>query len=319
MPQALRKLIHRTLAIALIAWVLVPLQIPEASAGLFGSPGRGPSSASGRRRGGGVRSGRLLGGINPAIPYVISPRHTWLEDDTFTIEWNPVAEATSYTVSLWRWSYARDERDALIWQTTTTEAQVPYAGSPALEQGRHYSIEVVTDGGISSTADAGDARAGFQLLFAEDLNLLERDRLRIERQDLSPTETAFTLAALYAEDHLYDEAIDILTPLTEAGTRDPWIHKALGDVQSYIGLNQRALDHYRQAHQLAVAANDRETQAIILTSLGAVSATSNRLDEAIEFFEAAQQLYRLQSVDDRVARLQRRIDLLEAARQASKF
>lgn len=316
MPQMLsiRRLVRRTLAIALIAGVWFPGHIPEASAGLFGSPRRGPRSVSGRRRGGGVRSGRLLGGVNPAIPYVISPRHTWLEDDAFTIEWNPVENASSYTVSVWRWSYARDERDALVWQTTTTDTRTTYAGEPDLELGRHYSIEVVTDTGASSTADAGDARSGFQLLFAEDLELLRRDRRHIERLDIPVAEKAFYLAALYTEERLYHRAIAVLMPLAQSNTSDPWIHKALGDVHSYIGLNQRALDHYQEALRIARgggADENDETRAIVLTSLGSVSATINRVEDAIAYFQQAQRIYRQQPENDNVARLQQRIELLE--------
>ncbi|MGF1538217.1 MAG: tetratricopeptide repeat protein [Elainellaceae cyanobacterium] len=316
MPQMLstRKLVRRALAIILIAWVLLPIHIPEASAGLFGSPRRGPRSVSGRRRGGGVRSGRLLGGVNPAIPYVISPRHTWLEDDAFTIEWNPVENASSYTVSVWRWSYARDERDLLVWQTTTTGTQVVYPGAPNLELGRYYSVEVVTDTGASSTADAGDARSGFQLLFSEDLALLQRDRRRIERVDLSAEERAFFLAALYTEERLYHRAIEVLMPLAQANIDDPWIYKALGDVHSYIGLNQRALDHYQEALQAASGDGvdeDSETRAIVLTNLGSISATIGRVDDAIAYFQQAQSIYHQQQRNDTVTRLQQRIELLE--------
>ncbi|MEO0408709.1 MAG: tetratricopeptide repeat protein [Cyanobacteria bacterium P01_A01_bin.135] len=308
----LRPILRCAIALLMVA-LLTPM--PEAEAGLFGSR-RGPSSASGRRRGGGVRSGRLVGGIDPTIPYVTAPRHTWLEDDQFDVTWNPVAGASRYTVSLWRWSYARDERDALLWQTTTADNRISYPGDPALALGRYYSIEVTTDTGVSSTADIGDARSGFQLLFEEDLDLLQRDRRRIARQDLPEPETAFYLAALYAEERLYTEAIATLTPLVEAGSTDPWIYKAMGDLHSYSGLTELALDHYQMAHRLAARAGDAEAEAIILTSLGEVTAAADRIDEAIAHFDSAQSLYQRQSAEATANQLQQRIELLEALRQS---
>ena len=206
-----------------------------------------------------------------------------------------------------------------MWQATTTDPQITYSGEPALELGRYYSIEVTTDTGVSSTADVGDARSGFQLLFAEDLALLGRDRRRIARQDLSDADTAFYLAALYAEEQLYTEAIATLMPLVTAGSDDPWIYKAMGDLHSYSALSALALRYYEQAQQLAAATGDREAEAAALTSLGATVATMGQFDAAITYFQAAQDIYQRQSSTATVTQLQRRIERLEATRQAQEL
>ena len=269
------------------------------------------------RQGGGLRTGRARGGSQANVPYVISPRNTWLVDDHFTIRWNPVSAATRYTVSLWRLSDERDERDWLVWRTTVDGAQVDYQGQIPLQRGRYYSIEVVTDTGVSSCLDEGFDQSGFELIFPEDMTVLEADLHWLPRPELSPEEEALELASLYLREDLIAAAVEVLEPFAANGANNPVVYEALGDLYSYAGLNDLSAQHYQKAGYLSTVRGDILGQAIALNGLAEVNATLGKLDDAIRLFSEAESLYRtFDNQGPQIASIQRRIKTLELAKQS---
>ena len=269
------------------------------------------------RQGGGLRTGRARGGSQSNIPYVISPRNTWLETDQFTIRWHPVSGATRYTVRLWRWSDERDTLDWLVWQTAVNASQVEYPGRIPLQRGRYYVIEVVADTGVASCLDEGFDQAGFELIFPEDIAVLEADLDRLYRQELPLEEEALDLASLYLREELIAAAVGVLEPLTASGSNNPVVYEALGDLYSYAGLNALSAQHYQKAWDISTVRGDLLGQAIALNGLAEVNATLGKLDEAIRGFTQAESLYRtLDSQAPQIANIQRRIKTLEVAQQS---
>ena len=262
-----------------------------------------------------LRAVRSPGGTNPDIPYVISPRNTWLVDDQFTIRWRPAPDASRYTVRLYRWSHQRDAPERLLWERTVSETQVEYTGALPLEEGRYYSIEVIADTGVSSNADEGAAKSGFELLFPEDLELLQAD-LNDLNPSLSEEGLALALAGLYLREDVLAEAIAVLQPFVQDGTDNLLIYQTLGDLYSYVGLNALSLQHYDQAKGLAVANHDVVGEALAKLGLAKVNLTVGNQSEALRLFVQAKLLY--ESLEDKrqVAEIQRQIDLLEAVNRA---
>jgi hypothetical protein len=133
-------------------------------------------------RAGGKRTGRIIGGNDASLPYVISPRNSWIrqpgpDQSPYTIRWHSIEGVNRYTVRLWRWTFERDRPDLAIWETTVEYAnQTPFPDL-VLEPGSYYFIEVVTDTGVYSNSDNGYYESGFQLLFEEDYGEL-RSRLQ---------------------------------------------------------------------------------------------------------------------------------------------
>ncbi|MDJ0703563.1 MAG: hypothetical protein QNJ46_09805 [Leptolyngbyaceae cyanobacterium MO_188.B28] len=313
-----------TAALLVFAALTFPLLTPSnAQANLLcffrikrcqGQLGQAPN-----RQGGGLRTGRARGGSQSDIPYVISPRNTWLESDRFTIRWHPVSGATRYTVRLWRWSDERDMLDWLVWQTTVNETQVLYPGQIALQRGRYYVVEVLADTGVASCLDEGFDQAGFELIFPEDSAILAADLDRLDQQALPPEEHVLNLASLYLREDLIAAAVDVLEPLTANDANNPVIYEALGDLYSYAGLNSLSAQHYQKAWDISTVRSDLLGQAIALNGLAEVNVALGQWDNAIRRFIQAESLFRaLDSQAPQVADIQRRIKALEHA-QASEY
>ena len=62
----------------------------------------------------------VTGGVDPAIPYVITPRQGTINSDRPPLQWNPVAEARGYQVTL------QQPSEQQKWTVTTTETTLDY-------------------------------------------------------------------------------------------------------------------------------------------------------------------------------------------------
>ncbi len=292
------------------------LPTPPAQAGVFdflvgGRENRG-GRAPNRRQGGGVRDGRLAGGFDATLPYIITPRNTFQTSDQFTIRWHPVAGVETYTVRLWQWQDANGGRQQVVWETTTAESSIIYGGDPPLRPELFYSVEVITDQGVSSDLDAGCAIAGFAVLFPETRSRLQADLARLDRTTLSPAELALGRAQIYLAYQMLDAAID---SLASQATLAPTVTLALalGDLYSFAGLNALAGEQYTLA--LELAADDALWQAIALEGQGEVAVMQNDLEAALPQLRQAQFRYALANNTIRANQVKRRIDLLEQAQK----
>lgn len=306
--------------------------------------------ACARRRGrasntiaGGKRTGRIVGGNDAAVPYVISPRNAWIQqpdlDHPYTLRWNSVAGADSYTVRIWRWTLERDRPEIALWETTTADntPQLAFPQLVSLEPGRYYSIEVVTDTGVSSDLDEGYYESGFQLLFEEDYaevrsrlcNVIPADyeELRSQRCNAdaaipaSATLTAGELsddvtlasAGVFFLEEMYADALAILLSLTDSPTASDLVYTALGDTYSQSGLNQLAIDAYQQALTLIAAdLSDSSglSEATTRVNLADVYATLGLFEQALQQLRQARDVYEQLEEETEIARLDRRIDVI---------
>lgn len=276
-------------------------------------------------RAGGKRTGRIVGGNNISIPYVISPRHTWIQDPDqihYTIRWHPVAGANGYTVRLWRWSFERDRPDLALWETIVGNVdQLPFPEQVALEPGYYYSIEVVTDMGVSSNLDAGYYESGFQLLFEEDYQILRSQLAEIplaiatnndSTDSTTPEDMALAQAGVFFLEGMYADALAILQSLARRPSASDLVYTALGDTYSQTGLNQLAISAYKRALNLATANNDALSEANTRVNIADVYATVGLFENALPQLYQARNTYATLQEETDIARLDRRIDLIEA-------
>jgi hypothetical protein len=270
--------------------------------------------ATNRQKGGGVRAGRLIGGLDSRIPYVITPRNTFQASDQFTIRWHPVEGTTLYTVRLWQWGDASGERQRWVWQTTSTDTTVVYNGDPPLAEELFYSIEVITDQGISSELDAGCATAGFAVLFPETRSRLQTDLSQIDRTDLTPEQLALAQAEVYLNYQMLNAAIETLTTQLALTPTDT-LHLALGDFYSLTGLNALARSHYTQALDLATVNQDYLWQALAQEGLGEIAVLDNNLTAALTQLEKARGNYQTANIPHRANQTGQRIAVLQTAQQ----
>lgn len=273
-------------------------------------------------RAGGKRTGRIIGGNDASLPYVISPRNSWIRQpgpnqSPYTIRWHSIEGVNRYTVRLWRWTFERDRPDLAIWETTVEYAnQTPFPDL-VLEPGPYYSIEVVTDTGISSNSDDGYYESGFQLLFEEDYG-----ELRSRLQDITPTiatdsgsenlseEAVLARAGVFFLEEMYADALATLQPLAESSSASDLVYTALGDTYSQSGLTQLAINAYQQALTLAIANGDDLSEATTRVNLANVYATLGRFDDSFQQLRQARDTHEQLNNTAETASLDRRIDVL---------
>ncbi|MBT9315888.1 tetratricopeptide repeat protein [Leptothoe spongobia] len=276
-------------------------------------------------RAGGKRTGRLIGGNDASVPYIISPRNAWIRrpnsHQPYTIRWNPVEGAHRYTVRIWRWTLERDRPEMALWEGTTVD-NTPHLAFPPLiplDPGNYYSIEVVTDTGVSSDLDEGYYESGFQLLFEEDY-----EELRAQLNNVAPTgsdgsaivdesptqEVTLARAGVFFLEEMYADALIILQSLADSPAASDLVYTALGDTYSQTGLNQLAIEAYSQALALAVANADTLSEAIIRVNLADVYATLGLFDNTLQHLRQARDAYEQIGEDREIARLDRRIELI---------
>ncbi|MEM6252435.1 MAG: tetratricopeptide repeat protein [Cyanobacteria bacterium P01_D01_bin.156] len=333
MSNSTRRQLTFALSLILGLGVMEPaLNPPTANAACFfwQACARSRGSAS-NTRAGGKRTGRIRGGNNAEIPYVISPRNAWIrqpevDEANYTIRWNPVEGTASYTVQLWLWTYEQDEPNVALWEDTVdgtvTEVEFP---NLVLTPGAYYSIEVTTDSGVSSDLDEGFYKSGFQLLFSEDYEILklqlsdiaadipdDTDNVLAAADGLGDLteESALAKAGVFFLEEMYADALIVLQELIASNKASDLVYTALGDTYSRTGLNQLSIASYREALKLAQSNSDLLSEATIRVNLADVYATLGEFDDALGQLSLARLAYIELAEEAEVERLNRRISLL---------
>ncbi|MDJ0577227.1 MAG: DUF928 domain-containing protein [Xenococcaceae cyanobacterium MO_234.B1] len=196
----------------------------------------------------GKQSDNAPGGHNSAIPYVISPRRTFVRSDRVKLRWNPVAEASSYSVRLVR------QRDrAVLWEQEVKGTEIDYPGKPSLEPGEEYLLVIESNNGKSSQLDEGANLSGFKRLSPDEVQQVEAERKTLAQQELSQEAKALALADIYIREELLYEAIATLESLAKTKSKMIAVYQNLGDLYRYVGLNSLAESRYQQAIALATS------------------------------------------------------------------
>jgi hypothetical protein len=170
--------------------------------------------------------------VDASIPYILSPRRTYLLDDRPKFRWNPVSDATSYTVQLWA---GRE----VYWTATASDASMEYPTDQLpLKPGVDYTLVVETDTGKSSLDESPvPGGLGFRLLEPTQAEAVINARSTIEQQNLDPTAQALALAFLYTEHGLIADSIKQLEALVASGTQTESIQLRLSELyRDYLSL-----------------------------------------------------------------------------------
>ena len=248
----------------------------------------------------GRQSDNTLGGIDPTLPYIVTPRRTVISDPQPMLRWNPVAGASRYTVQV----IGSD----VTWETEVSGTQVQYPGTPPLTPGVDYRVIVEADTGASSQLDVGSETATFELLYPEDLDLVAADVAQIREQGFPEETEALAIADIYIREDLLTEAIATLEPFVASGTQTLEVYQALGDIYRYIGLNLLAEERYERA--IAIATSNEEIQALAdaRSGLAEVKVLLEQPQAAIDLLMQAQSGYERLNDTERIQELQARID-----------
>ncbi len=245
----------------------------------------------------------ILGGFDSSLPYIISPRHTLLLTDQPILGWNPVPQATSYTVEV-------INGQDIIWKTEVQQPQIRYPKHPLLEPGITYSLKITTNSGQSSEQDS-ESNLGFIVLRPAEAQIINDEVDQIKQGEFSPLTTALLLADLYRNYtlpvssieaysltseqarsyHVTAEAIATLKPLTQQTEQFPIIYRRLGELYWQSGLVNLTIEHYLKAIKKADSPEFLEEKTLAQFGLAEVYAATNNREQAIIFYKQARKGY----------------------------
>ena len=212
------------------------------------------------------------------LPYLISPRHTLVLNDSLTLRWNAVSGATDYTVKVGDW------------QGQTKETQMVYDGE--LKPGEFYTVRVMADNGVSSQDEENYSRDSWFIVLEEDeARSLQEQVTVIKQQELSKEQEVLILAYLYRGNELNAQAIEELEDLVKSGSQRTTVYQLLGDIYQQVGLSLMAKQVYGQGLALTAAEENSEVKAMMQWGLGEAEYSLGNRDKAIEWLEKAKASY----------------------------
>jgi Tetratricopeptide repeat len=264
-----------------------------------------------------------LGGFDPTLPYLITPRHTLLLSPKPLLRWNAVPGNPEYTLEV-------KSPTVTLWQTKTQDNKALYAG-PALEVGTPYSVVILTNNGKSSleekTPDGKNSTSHleFRILRPEQIPkiantkpseipdifaLVDFYRNYHLQESLLPS---YQLPRDYAETYtLSGEAIALLESAIQKGQSTPLIHRTLGDLYWQTGLIQPAETEYRRAITLAKAPENLEDATLAQEHLGQLYWTIGKKAEAQQAYLQAKEGYQALGKKSKVEELQTQLNRLKS-------
>ncbi|NEP85122.1 MAG: tetratricopeptide repeat protein, partial [Okeania sp. SIO3B3] len=227
--------------------------------------------------------------ITDKIPYIISPRHTLLlTDKPLFLRWNPVTDATRYTVII-------KSPSEYIWETEVSENQVIYSGKFPLKTGVRYKVIVHTDTEVSSFDEKSPFSKqdylgmGFALISQDEQQEILAKTQELT-QKLDGEARVLSIAEFYQQNRLNVEAIAILESFIDQGYKTPTIYRILGEIYQQIQLPGLAKNYYLQSAKLT-GVDDVVGTAKIEATLGEVYATLGSNEEAIRWLKLASNKY----------------------------
>jgi hypothetical protein len=242
-----------------------------------------------------------IGGINPTIPYLITPRHSLVLSHTPLIRWHEVSGVTEYLVEV-------KGPQGSMWRIKTNQTQLVYAGKP-LDAGVPYSIIIHTNTGKFSEADHDNTQQqapnlDFRILRPSEANMVKSTTANITANNevdaltladsysnyVLPRSTiaAYKLPANTFETYsLTADAIAILESLLQQGKQSALIYRTLGDLYWQTGLVHLAQTNYLQAVDLVDGLEDMEDWTMAQYGLGQVFAATDDPQQAFEHLNQA--------------------------------
>ena len=249
------------------------------------------------------------GANDPTQPYVITPRTGQVLTATPTFQWNAVAEAQQYEVTL-RQREGGDWVD--LWTTTSSQALLCYPSSqPELEPGKEYTLQVSVAGDPERT-EVLPEQPMFSLVGGEEKQDLEDAIAAVESLEIDPAaKTLILVEDVYPQYKLFAQGINDLKALIDSGYETAQVHRLLGDYAVRTGLELPAEESYLQSIQLAVADDTPEEEALATWGLGTVYSRVGKTESAQIYLHKAEQLATEIGHTDLIASIRSELDRVQ--------
>ncbi|MEL7035316.1 MAG: tetratricopeptide repeat protein [Cyanobacteria bacterium J06592_8] len=249
------------------------------------------------------------------IPYIISPRHTYLlSNQPLVLRWNPVANATRYTVKI-------KSPSEEIWETEVSENQVTYSEKNIFKPDLRYTVIIYADTEDADTEVSSlDVESPFPkkdplgegFIFVSEAEqqqiLATAEQLT---QQLGGEAQVLTLAGFYQRKGLNTEAIAILESFIEKGYHTAAVYQMLGTLYQQIQLPVFAQEYYLKSLGL-IEIDDVAGSAEVQAALGEVYAALGEKEKAIHWLKLANNSYQELGESERGEEVQKLLEGLNS-------
>jgi len=197
----------------------------------------------------------------PSIPYILSPRRSFIRTAHPVLRWHPSSsEIIAYAVRVWG--------NSLDWQIETTATELVYPdNAPPLEPGTPYNLVVVDENGHSSEEEKTALDRSFALLSAREITVIEALVAQVRGLGLDDRATRFLNGEIYAIHKLRADAIFLFEGLP-VEVEAPAISRRLADLCLEVGLYRESREAYERAWAGYQALGDGDGEAATLFGLG---------------------------------------------------
>lgn len=175
-----------------------------------------------------------------SIPYILTPRYTFIQDPHPLLSWNPSEKGkTSYSVVL--------KLETIVWQVETTSTELRYPeNAPPLVPGIPYYLRVKDSQGNSSEEEQTDIDRSFILLEPDKIEQVNFLINKVHELNLNTKATLLLEADVFASQGLRADAIDRLRKLIPLDS-SPAVNLRLADLYRIIGLFTESQKFYENA------------------------------------------------------------------------
>lgn len=235
-----------------------------------------------------------------SIPYVLGPRHTFIQTPHPLLRWHPSSTGTvTYTVQVWDGS--------LDWQGQTTATEWVYPDdAPPLEPGIPYYL-VVVGGRHSSEEEKTSLDLSFVLRTPAEVAAVQSLVTQVQGLGLDERAICLLEAEIYAAHKLWADAIVLLEELTSKEDA-PTVHRRLGDLYLEVGLYIEAQETYKSALDGYRALGQKDGEAHVVAGLGLAYRGDHDDATARNYLEQAWDLYKALGDADGMTRVENVLD-----------
>jgi hypothetical protein len=180
-------------------------------------------------------------------PNKITPYGVVIKNPRPTLSWSSTKTATSYNVRL-------KGNGGVNWEVEVKGESLPYPQyQPAMKPGNVYRVDIVAMRGD----EVLDGSSSILLLLPTDkAQELEKTINILKSLKQLEDELAIDMDAVYEARNLVHESITMLNARAKAGSKNPTVHRLLGDRYLIANLPQQANKAYLTAKQLAQKVNN---------------------------------------------------------------
>lgn len=192
---------------------------------------------------------RTKGPGNENAPEVIMPYGRMLLSGRPLISWYPFPGATDYTVQV--------TGEGVEWQKVVKGTALSYPSEhPAMQFGHTYKITILANQDGSAVSQGLKV---VNLLSKDETNYVDQMAVHLNKLHVPKDQVAvLDLDSLYKSRYLINKTIETLKTRIAAGSRNPEVHRILGDRYLEIGLPEYAKAQYELATALAKKVADSD-------------------------------------------------------------